>query len=245
MAAKERFQNPVVGDTLTLRLFSYNGNAATDFTSVSQVQIYYLDDNQRTAENPDGRALVATIPSGSISHDDTGQYSIQIVVEDLNYVLGQYLDIWTVLPQSDDVEVPITNTFQIYPNLWFTNTIPIIYDFEFVCRPNKIRQGSKRYLIVEITPNVPNTSDLARYYENLAIVSPVTISIAQACGNCVPQEADLKLIVDNDPVELREKTNGYYFLDTTLYDCGIYDVWFTLIMAGNTYISDKQQIQIF
>ena len=38
---------------------------------------------------------------------------------------------------------------------------------------------------------------------------------------------------------------GYYLLDTTEMEIGIYDVWYELDLGGNTYISDRQSLQIF
>lgn len=242
---KERYQNPVIGDDVILRLFTYNGNAPSDFNAIQSVEIFFLDPQSITASNPDGRTLVTTVPGASVVHDDTGQYHIQTTLQELNYSLGNYLDVWTVVARIDDPVETITNTFSIYPDLWFTNTAPVVYDFDFVFRPNKIRKGSKKYLIIEVTPNVPKASDLARYYENLATVSPLMISIEQECGNCLPAEADLRLVVDAAPVELREKTNGYYLLDTTNMDEGIYNIWFTMAFGETNHISEKIQLQVF
>ena len=120
-----------------------------------------------------------------------------------------------------------------------------MYGFDFSFRPNKIRQGSKNYLIIDITPNVPKTSDLNRYYQNLAIVSPLKCLPEQECGECMPAEQDLRLVVDCELVELREKCVGYYYLDTTEMDCGIYNVWFQMDFGDTVHISDKQQVQIY
>ena len=100
-------------------------------------------------------------------------------------------------------------------------------------------------MIIDITPNVPKSSDLEKYYQNLAITSPISISIEQECGECIPVEQDLRLVVDCEVVELREKCVGYYFLDTTELDCGIYNVWFQMDFGNTVHISDKQQIQIY
>ena len=76
-------------------------------------------------------------------------------------------------------------------------------------------------------------------------MSDLKISIEQACGNCLSDEQDLRLIVDKELVQSREKRYGYYKLDTTEMDCGIYNVWFQLEFGGNVYISDKMQLQIY
>jgi hypothetical protein len=61
----------------------------------------------------------------------------------------------------------------------------------------------------------------------------------------LPQETDLRLLVDKADVTYREKKFGYYMLDTTDMEVAIYDVWFELDLGENTYISEKYQIQIF
>lgn len=244
MASKERFQNPVVGDELTLRVFAYNSNNYRNFNSVNKVEIYAFDDEATTA-NPQGKRLVKTIDSVDVSLDDTGQYSTTFTLEEGTFVIGKYEDQWSVEVEPGESEAIIENRFEVFPDLWFTSPTPVVYGFNFAFRPNKIRQGSKNYLIIDITPNVPKSSDLDRYYQNLAIVSPLKISIEQECGECVPVEQDLRLIVDCELVELREKCVGYYYLDTTEMDCGIYNVWFQMDFGDTVHISDKQQIQIY
>jgi len=166
-------------------------------------------------------------------------------LEQAVYTIGRYSDVWTVEVESGETEAQIENSFEIFPDLWFTSPVPVVYGFDFSFRPNKIRQGSKNYLIIDITPNVPKTSDLNRYYQNLAIVSPLKVSIEQECGECMPAEQDLRLVVDCELVELREKCVGYYYLDTTEMDCGIYNVWFQMDFGDTVHISDKQQVQIY
>lgn len=41
---KERYQNPVVGDTIRLRLFFYNSNNFADVNTIDQVAIYKVAD---------------------------------------------------------------------------------------------------------------------------------------------------------------------------------------------------------
>jgi hypothetical protein len=105
--------------------------------------------------------------------------------------------------------------------------------------------GSKQYLIIEIVPNVPTAGDLRQYYENLAIVSELKLSIEHHCGDCLPTEKDLRLIVDKESVGYREKRYGYYQFDTEDLECGVYNVWFQLDFGGNIYISDKMQLQVY
>lgn len=244
MANKERFQNPTAGDDLILRLFVYNSNNLTNVSNIEEVSIYFLDPQEVSANNPTGKRLIETITSG-ITQSDTGQYYVSVNLESPRYTIGNYVDVWTVELESGDPTSPIENRFEIYPDLWYTSPSPMVYDFDFKISPNKIRKGSKRYLIVDVIPNVPRASDLAKYYTNLVISSPLKISIEQACGDCIPEEADLRLIVDDAEVELRERCLGYYFLDTTDLDCGIYNVWFKMEFGNNLFISDKQQFQIF
>ena len=54
----ERYQNPSVGDSIKLRLFTYNSNNLADLLSISKVDIYYLDRELVSDTNPDGRRLV-------------------------------------------------------------------------------------------------------------------------------------------------------------------------------------------
>ena len=245
MANKERFQNPVATDTVTLRLFSYNSNNRTNFSEVQKVEIYYLDSTAKTSENTDGRTLISTIEPPNITNVETGQYKVDAELTDTLYVIGNYIDVWYVIAESEETVATVENSFQIYPDLWFTSPTPIIYDFNFSFRPNKIRYGSKRYLVVDIVANVPKASDLERYYYNLAVVSPLKIYIEQACGDCVPDETDLRMVVDGEDIELREKNTGYYLLDTNDLEIGVYNVWFSMVLGEAVYVSDKNQLQIF
>ncbi len=144
-------------------------------------------------------------------------------------------------PNGATIEQP----WKIYPDLWFTSPTPVIYDFQFRFQPNRIRKGERKYLRIEIVPQVPNAADLARYYETLAIVSDLKISIEQACGPCVPAESDLRLVIDKEDVTFREKRYGYWQIDTEDMDCGIYNVWFQMEFATNVYISDRYQLQVY
>lgn len=242
--AKERYSNPNCGDTVTLRLLVYNANNLRNVQSVEKVEIYYLDPAEQTPENPEGRRLVQTIASDDVTQDDEGKYSVNVDLVSPTYVLGSYLDVWTIDFQGDQCPGTVENIFKVYPNLWFTTTTPPVYDFSFNFRPNRIPKGTKRYLIIEVTPNVPRATDLARYYENLAISADLRVSIEMVCGDCVPQEKDLRLIADRVLVSYRERGLGYYHFDTTDLDCGTYNIWFELAIGENVYISDINQLQI-
>lgn len=245
MAEKERYQNPAVADTVKLRLFTFNSNNLADVTSIDKVEIYYFDSTMITTENPKGMRLVQTIDGADVTTEDTGTYRVDVELEDKVYVIGDYTDVWTVNVLNDQPIETIYQYFQVYPDLWYSSPIPIVYDFNFHFQPNKFRKGSRQYLIIEIIPNVPTAGDLRQYYENLAIVSDLKISIEQSCGNCLPEEQDLRLIVDNEEVTYREKRYGFYQLDTEDLECGIYDVWFQLDFGTNRYISDRYKLQIY
>lgn len=243
--AKERFQNPAVGDEINLRLFTYNSNSRRDVEQIEKVEVHVLDPQERSKENPEGLRLVEVIDGSSVVKEDTGQYLITISAADPLYTIGQYADKWTVkFEDNDSCTGTIHNNFQIYPDLWFTTSIPPIYDFNFNFRPNRIRKGTKRYILIQITPNVPRGADVQNYYENLAIVSDLRVSIESSCGDCLPAEQDLRLIVDRQLVDYREKTYAYYFIDTTELEPGIYNIWFELAFGENVFISDKSSLQV-
>jgi hypothetical protein len=99
--------------------------------------------------------------------------------------------------------------------------------------------------LIKVTPNVPQGADLVSYYENIAIVSDIRVSLEMACGECVPAETDLRLVVDRQLVEYREDRYAYWFVDTTQLDEGIYNVWFETTLGENTFVSEKFALQIY
>ena len=242
---KERYQNPTVGDNIFLRLFTYNSNNKVNVNEIEEVKIYLLDPAEKTIDNPDGLRLIETISGNNVTNESAGQYLLEIAALDPDYVIGDYVDKWTVKFEDNEACVAtITNNFTIYPDLWFTTSVPPIYDFNFNFRPNRIRKGTKRYLLIQVTPNVPRGADVQNYYENLAIVADLRVSIESSCGDCVPVENDLKLLVDRQLVGFREKMYAYYFIDTSEIDAGIYNIWFELAFGENIFISDKSALQI-
>ena len=143
-AVKERYQNPVVGDTVILRLFFYNSNNFANVEGIVKIDIYKLADGAGI-NDPAARTLVQTIEPVDILQTDTGQYYTEILVEENQYTIGNYVDVWTVNFNNNYEEVSeVTNPFTIYPNLWYTTPIPVVYDFNFAFRPSRLRQGSKR-----------------------------------------------------------------------------------------------------
>lgn len=247
--SKERNQNLVVGDTVALRLFTYNSNHRQNVNNVEKIEIYYLDDYSRTEENPEGRVLVKTIEGSDISlvEDNLGgQYSAELYLENDIFVIGNYIDVWHV-EFNESQSGTVTNSFDIMPDLWFASDMPIIYDFSFGFKPNRIRLGERRWLNIEVIPNVPNVSDLKRYYVNLSISSPLKIYIENICGDCVPKEKDLRMIVDGELIQHRRGAEGSFFLDTESLNMnvGIYNVWFEMEFGENKYLSDNLQLEIY
>src|SRR5689334_13484617 len=125
MANKERFQNPAVGDTINLRLFSYNSNNPADFSSITQVDIYYLDMAEVSDTNPDGRRLVDTFNGSAVVLEDVGKHLLTVDLQDVKYVIGKYVDVWTVNVSNSLPTSKIEQVFSIYPDLWYTTPIPI------------------------------------------------------------------------------------------------------------------------
>lgn len=249
MSIKERNQNPVIGDTLNLRMFTYNSNHRQAVSSVDKVEIYQLDSTCVTEENPEGRRLVLTIDSEDVIEESDpfgGHYKIEFNLEDQVFVVGKYIDVWHV-SFNENQSGTVTNEFFIISDLWYASDMPIVYDFSYGFRPNRVRKGERRWLTVDVIPNVPNASDLQKYYVNLAISSPIKIFIEKTCGECLPKEKDLRMVVENGTVDYRRDSEGYFFLDTVDLDmdCGIYNVWFELEFGESKYISENLQLQIF
>lgn len=249
MSAKERNQNPVIGDELSLRLFTYNSNQRQPVLEVQKVDVFRLDPSCADEDNPEGRTLVAEFLPSDIEEveDDFGNhYRVSFFLESELFTIGRYVDVWHVR-FSENQSGTVTNEFVVLSDLWYASDMPVVYDFSYGFRPNRVRKGEKRWLTVEVVPNVPRSSDLERYYTNLMIASPLKISIEKACGECVPKERDLRMVADKAPVEFRRDSEGYYFLDTVALDmdCGIYNVWFEMEFGESTYISDNLQLQVY
>ena len=244
--SKERFQNPVCGDTVNLRLFTYNSNNKRDIQSIEKVEIYIYDKTEISDTNPSGLRLVKTIDGEDVVREDTGTYLLEVDIESPLFTIGDYQDVWYVnFEDTECATATVANDFVVYPDLWFTTTSPPFYDFSFRFSPNKIRKGSKRYIVINVIPNVPKGNIITKYYENLAIVSDLKVSIEMSCGKCLPQEKDLRLIVDKETVLYKENGQALYFIDTEDMEEGIYNIWFELTFGENTFISEKDSFQIF
>lgn len=245
--AKSRNQNNVVGSTIELKLLARNSNCFADLYNIDHIDIY----KQECADNTDACAtvtnetLIETIDGSSVVHDGTGLYHYDLVTSSPLYTIGKYHDIWTVTFNENDVPTLFKQDFQLYPDLWILSGTPVVYSFDFRFTPNRIRKGSVKWLIIQIIPNVPRATDLMKYYENLAISADLRITIEQNCGPCLPTERDLRIVIDNELVTERDKVFAYYKIDTSDWDCGIYNVTFELCYAGNVDISPVQQFQIY
>lgn len=238
--AQERYSNITVGSTVRLRFWSYN-RTLTDVDSIEKVEIYSLIDNVKT--------LLQTVEGSSVVHEETGKYYVDVELIDPVYCVGTYIDEWHVNFEVQENEAcqtaRIEQVFEIKRDLWFTTPTPLVHDFTFSFRPNKMKKGTKQYIIVNVIPNTPTASTLEQYYQAIIATAPLKISIQQECGPCVPAEEDLRLVVDADSVELREGPLGYYFLDTSDLDTGIYDVWFEMAFGESYFISPRNQLQIY
>ncbi len=245
MSIKQRGQNIRIGDTVRLKLFVYNGSAPANVASVEQVAIYRLYATEKTEDNPYGKLLVETITGNHIIQADDGQYYVEIELTNPKYTIDKYTDEWSLKFNNELPTGVSEQMFSIYPNAWFADARPVVYDFDITFSPNKIVQGSKKFIEIEVVPNVPNNSEKLRYYKNMIAAGELYISIKQVCVPCMPAEEDLQLIVDKEVISERDFCTGYYFLDTTEMDCGIYHVWFHLELGNSVYVTEKQPLQVF
>lgn len=243
--SKERSENLRPNDNVTLRRYIFNGGIPADPFQVNQVNIYQLFVVDPTVENKYGKSIVQTFTTNDITKDDVGQYSINFDLISPLYTVGKYTDEWNILFEYDMPISTQADYFQIYTNAWFTDTKPLVYNFNFDFTPDRLQQGSIQYLQIQITPNVPRGTDKQRYYENLVYAGNLFVSLEQTCGNCLPDEADLRTVIDREPVGFKDFLVGYYQLDTTELDCGVYNIWFEFDLGGNVYLSDKQPFQIY
>lgn len=243
--AKERNQNLLNNDTVRLKFFTFNGGDYSDPHEVQKVDIYKLFSVESTDENPLGREIIETIEKASIVKDGTGKYHIDVNLTYPTYTQGRYQDEWSVVFEEDTPVAKSFMDFMIYPNTWFTDSMPVVHNFNFDFKPNKIVKGSKQYIEVKVIPNVPRGTDKQRYYENMARAGELFISIEQTCGDCLPQERDLRLLIEKELITERDGCAGYYLFDTTELECGLYDIWFQANLGPNVYISEKQPLQIY
>lgn len=245
MSIREREQNPAVGTTVRLRLWVFASNDLADPESIDGVQLYFLDPSEITATNPDGRVLVAEIDAGDVTREDTGKYYVDVELALPTYVRGEYIDAWAVTYSEGGESAYTYQYFTVYPQLWVTSPGPVLYDFSFSLYPSRLIKGEIKNLIISIKPNVPRATDLERYYYDLAVLSDITVTITQRCGQCLPQEEDLRVVVEDAEVDYKSRCQAFYRLDTTELECGIYDLQAKLEYGGNTYHSEKMPFQIY
>lgn len=245
MATKQRNQNPLVGDTVVLKFFAFGNGSLADPHAIEKVDIYRVLGTEVTEENPLGRVLVETITSDDIVRDEEGKYHADLVLERPRYTQGRYQDEWTVVFEEDAEPATPALDFFIAPTTWFVDSSPVVFDFNFDFRPNRVRKGSKKHLQVKVTPDVPRGTDKQRYYENMAIAGSIYITIEQKCGNCLPQEEDLRIVVDQELLTERDGCNAFYLLDTEELDCGLYDVTVEAHLGENVFVSDPMPLQIY
>lgn len=243
IVTKERFQNPNCGDTLRLRLFSFNSSEKVNVFSIEKIEIIKIEDI--TEENLNGEVLIKTINNTEIENPETGEYYVDLTLNQDDFTIGRYIDRWHIQFEENETctKNKVNNFFEVLPSMWFTSAGPNIYDFNFKFKPNKITQGSKRYIVIEINPITPRIESIEKYYASIAITSQLKINIEKNCGNCPAEEKEI--LVEDEIVNFREQNLGYYMLDTREMDEGIYNVWFKLEHGENIYISEKNQLQIF
>lgn len=245
MPTKERSQNPVIGDDLNLKLFVYNGNNFATPEEIRKVEIWTTDPAEKSESNPNGLRLVEEIDGSQVTELAEGQYQAQITLAQDKYVIGRYADVWYVTLTENGRETRREQYFEVFPDLWYTSPMPIVYDFSFHFQPNRMAKGNKKPIMIEVVPNVPRASDLAKYYENLVMGADIRVSMRKHCGECVPVEEDLRLVLDNVPVEYKDRNRAFLTIDTDEIGCGVFDVWFKMDFGGNTYVSDPSQFQVY
>jgi hypothetical protein len=244
---KSRNQNPVVGDDIRLGFITFNSNNLAPVNSVDHIDILYFGDcHDKKCHEPPDPLLIETIPGNLVTSECPGKYSYVLATSAPKYSIGKYHDVWNIQYRYGDPLTKVPKSFEIYPDLWITATMEAVYSFDFRFQPNRIRKGSKKWLQIQIVPNIPTATDLMRYYENLAISAELKIWIELDCGPCPPNDCnDLNIIVDGETVWERDKVFAFYKLDTTEWECGIYNTWFELDFAGTTEISPKMQFLIY
>lgn len=250
MATKERNQNVVIGDTVVLRQYFYNSNNLADIYNIDNINIYYLDPDAKTCSNFDGRVLIETIAGTDVIHSGTGEYYYDLYLSPALYTnTGIYTDSWNVfVEESDSTTSNFENLWKIYPNLWYSSPIPIVYDFNFYFQPNKIRYGSKLFLTIDVIANVPRATDLQAYYLGLAQAGQLYVYIEHSnCNPCLPCNEDL-MVVDGELTPFTDLNRAFYQISTgedSDFSCGLYNVFFKLEYGGNIYISPKSQLLIY
>lgn len=254
---RERYQRPVLGDTVKLKILVYSSNQKANAHQVLGVTIFYLDIDQRSEGNPDGRIEVAAVLPANISNDAPGEYSVDLELNQVDFRIGDYVDRWEFLfEDADNYPGIIENDFTVYRDLWYTSPKPLIYELGFNLSPNKIVQGTRKYLRVDLDVYAPDASTREAYYYSLATMADVHISIVQDEGEGYdPQVPGNNTIVNWSPVQFREDNSGYYLLDTSVdprpqmngaaMPNGIYLVQFRAGLGETLHLSPRFHLQIY
>lgn len=249
--AKEKYENPTLGDTVRLRLYVYNSNAMTSVKVFRSIAIYLLDPFNKSEQNIDGRTLITQIATTTITQQSVGNYYVDLVLNSSDdFVLGDYIIQWNLIFENDpDCPSIIEDKFTIYSRNWATSDLPLIHSFDFKFSPNRFVKNSKQYLIVKIIPKAQNADTLSRYYANMAVSSGLTVSISERCGPCNNVDED-DFILENEPVEIRERGTGYVLLDMREdndlgLECGLYNIFFTLEFGNTVHVSPVSQFEIY
>jgi hypothetical protein len=245
MATKTRDGNLVIGDFALLKQYLYNGNSLSDIVSVDQVDIYFLDPDLRTCDNPSGKVLVESFPGSATTNPDSGVYELSVYLNPSLYEIGQYNDQWTATFDIASTPSTINGLFKIYPDLWYASGTPITYLFNWYWLPNMIPFGAIQNLNIEITPITPTASDLESYYVALQTVGKTYITISKFCGPCTDPCKGDDILIEDYPLDIVNVNKAYYLLDTNEFGAGVFNIQFKLLLGGSTYLSPKSQLLIY
>lgn len=254
---RDRFQSPIVGDTVRLKTFVYSSNERSNVSSIDSVEIYYLDETQKTPSNPRGKILIETLAPSKITNVSAGTYQLEIQTNPVDYRVGDYIDQWNIQFESGDLRQGIVeNEFHIYRDLWITSDKPLIYDIGFNYSPHRIIQGSSKYIRVDLEPFVPNATTMEKYYYYINSIANISMSISQDEGEGYDRyNPSNNVLFMWRQVHHIEGTSGFFFLDTRIdprpqlngkpMPNGIYLVQFRTILGESTYLSPQFRLQIY
>ena len=97
MSTKERYQNPVVGDDVKLRLFVYNSNNFADIKTINYIDIYKVNSTSSDTTNPNESYLVERIKGEDVTKESIGKYLLNLTTSAPAYTIGYYFDVWNVI----------------------------------------------------------------------------------------------------------------------------------------------------
>lgn len=254
---RERRENPVIGDTINLRVFTYSSNSRADIYQMDSVNIYYLDKEQATEANPEGRVHITSIPANQIFHPSQGEYQVVLKTNPVDYRVGTYIDRWEGLFEIDDSRPGvIENYFNIYRDLWYTSPIPLVYEIGFVYSPTKILSGSKKYIRTDIEIYTRDKSIVEQYYYYLRGLQSIQFRLTLDEGpDYDPVVSENNIIQDWAPMSFAEDRTAYFLLDTSIdprpsrsgrpLPLGIYLIQFKAALGETVHLSPKFRLQIY